>query len=34
MSIMDGRQFSSAELKTVPYEKCVNMGFVNKARKA
>ncbi len=30
----DGRQFSNEELKTVPYEKAVNMSFVRKARGA
>lgn len=34
LSIMEGRQFSAAELKTVPYEKAVNMSFVRNARKA
>ncbi|KAA0892698.1 ABC transporter substrate-binding protein [Pusillimonas sp. ANT_WB101] len=28
----DGRQFSNEQMKTVPYEKCVNMSFVRKAR--
>jgi NitT/TauT family transport system substrate-binding protein len=33
IGIMDGRQFTSTELKTVPYEKSVNMRFVENARK-
>lgn len=33
VSIMDGRQFSAAELAKVPYEKSVNMKFVDTARK-
>jgi NitT/TauT family transport system substrate-binding protein len=33
IGIMDGRQFTSAELKSVPYEKSVNMRFVENARK-
>src|SRR5690606_30577900 len=28
----DGRQFSNDEMKTVPYERCVNMSFVRQAR--
>lgn len=28
----DGRQFSNDEIKTVPYAKCVDMGFVRRAR--
>ncbi|TEA80043.1 ABC transporter substrate-binding protein [Allopusillimonas ginsengisoli] len=28
----DGRQFSNDQMKTVPYDKCVNMSFVRKAR--
>ncbi|MGE4438977.1 ABC transporter substrate-binding protein [Achromobacter sp.] len=28
----DGRQFSNDEIKTVPYAKCVDMGFVHRAR--
>ncbi len=34
VGIMDGRQFSAAELAKVPYEKSVNMTFVDAARKA
>jgi NitT/TauT family transport system substrate-binding protein len=34
VSIMEGRQFTETELKTVPYEKTVNMSFVQQARKA
>ena len=34
VGIMDGRQFSTAELKTIPYEQSVNMSFVDNARKA
>lgn len=34
VSIMEGRQFSPAELKAVPYETAVNMSFVRNARKA
>ena len=34
MAIMgDGRQFSNAELKRVPYEEAVDMSFVRKARR-
>lgn len=28
----DGRQFSNDEIKTVPYDRCVNMSFVRRAR--
>jgi NitT/TauT family transport system substrate-binding protein len=28
----DGRQFSNEEIKTVPYDRCVNMSFVRRAR--
>jgi NitT/TauT family transport system substrate-binding protein len=28
----DGRQFSNEELKSVPYEKAVDMSYVRKAR--
>lgn len=28
----DGRQFSNEKMKTVPYEECVDMSFVRKAR--
>lgn len=28
----DGRQFSNDDIKTVPYAKCVDMGFVRRAR--
>ncbi|KAG1440370.1 hypothetical protein G6F57_019050 [Rhizopus arrhizus] len=28
----DGRQFSNDEIKTVPYAKCVNMGFAYQSR--
>lgn len=28
----DGRQFSNDEIKTVPYDKCVDMRFVRRAR--
>jgi NitT/TauT family transport system substrate-binding protein len=34
LSIIEGRQFSAAELKGSQYEQAVNMSFVDKARKA
>ena len=34
IGIMEDRQFSAAELSKVPYEKSVNMSFVDAARKA
>ena len=33
MSIMEGRQFTAAELAAAPYAKAVNMSFVRAARK-
>ncbi len=32
LKIMEGRQFTSAELAAVPYEKMIDMGFLAKAR--
>ena len=34
VSIMENRQFTTAELKAAPYAEAVNMTFVNNARKA
>lgn len=33
VSIMEGRQFTAAELRAAPYEKSVDMRFVHRARK-